>query len=431
MYICTHYTRATSLRVFAFLYSVHFFFTKCIIFLLQDIKKFFREFHALFEDHPDILRHLNKARNFVIGFPEKGSKLADLKEIKTCIANIVNLRGYSDQIQPVWALFEHIMQEEKSWRIIPKKTLSDYNDGLSKEHRMNDENLTEMLRFLHRVGNLLYFDEDILRETIILDVQWFVNAFKSIIEYHENIACADHNSSRFKITGEITDQELTTIWKSKEEGQLYISHKKEVLQYMEHFGLVAICDAQKGTLPFYYFPSMNKKKFENQSKHFIKSSILCFQFNEDGQLPFNIFYRLIVECLKIPEWSISQENKKNCLYENVACFSYLHYIVVVCLCKFQIQLQVWNPEKNGHIDQELLGNIQRPVEEILSERKYLYKIGYKCKNGKLNAEEDNSFIAQTKFPVSKLNCPNCALENKHLVDDQICWVCMIFYFFPI
>lgn len=407
--------------------------SQCIIFILQDSEKFFGEFYALFEHHPYIQRHLHKARKFAIGLPVKGSKLADLKEIKTFIAKIVSFRGHSNQIQPVWALFEHIMQEQKRWRIIRRKTVSDYNDELSKEYRLNDEDITEMLLFFHRVGNLLYFDEDLLKETIIVDVQWFVDAFKSIIEYREDIAITDQNSSRFKTTGELTDQELTAIWTSEEKGQTYLSHKKEVLLYMEHFGLVAICDAQNEKLPLYYFPSMNKRRFKNQSNHFTKSSILCFQFNKDGQLPFNIFYRLVVQCLKIPEWSISQENDQNCLYENVACFSYLHFLVVVCLSKFQIQLQVWNPERNGHIDRELLGNIQRSVEEKLIGRKYSYKIGYKCKNGMLNTEEDTSFIAQEKFPVSKLNCPNCALENKHHVDNQICWVCICnflwFFFF--
>lgn len=397
---------------------------------MQDGVKFFKEFKALFKDHPDILRHLNVERNFAIRFPKKGSKLADLEDIKTCIAKIVNLQGYSDQIKPVWALFEHIMQKEKKRRIIERKILSDFNDELGEEYRLNDENITEMLLFLHRVGNLLYFDEGILKETLILDVQWFVNAFRSIIEYHENIACADHNSSRFKTTGEITDQELTTIWESKKEGQSYISHKKEILRYMEHFGLVATCNAQNGLLPFYYFPSMNNKKFTNPSNDFIKSSILCFQFNTDRQLPFNIFYRLVVKCLKNPEWAILQEeNEQKCLYENVACFSYQHYIVVVCLCKFQIQLQVWNAERNGNIDKELLGNIQRSVEETFSGREYLYKIGYKCMNGKLNAEEDDSFIAQKRFPVSRLNCPNCTLGNKHFVDNEICWVCLFNIFF--
>lgn len=395
--------------------------------ILQDIKTFFNELYALFDHHHDIKRHLHKARQFAIGFPKKGSKLADVNEIKTCIAEIVKLRGYSNQIQPVWAIFEHIMQEEKRQRIFPRKTLSDYNDKLSKEYRLNDESITKMLLFMHRVGNILFFDEGILRETIILDVQWFVNAFKSIIKYREDIATTDQNSSLFKITGELTDEELTAIWKCNKEGHEYISHKKEILLYMEHLGLVAMCDAQNGKLPIYYFPSMNTRMFEKKSNHFTQSSILCFQFNKNGQLPFNIFYRLVVNCLRIPGWSILQERDKNCWYENVACFSYRHCIVVVCLCKFQIQLQVWNPEINGLIEPELLGDIQLSVEKKLSKEKYLtYKIGYKCYKGTLNAEEDKSFIAQTQFPVPKFHCPSCVLENKHHVDNKICWVYMSF-----
>lgn len=406
-----------------YLHLRHLFYSQYLLFLLQDSDNFFKEFYAQFEHHPDIQRHLHKERKFAIKFPEKGSKLADLKEIKACIASIVSYRGYSDQIQPAWALFEQIMQEEKRRRIIPRKILSDYNDELSKEFRLNDDNITEMLLFLHRVGNLLYFDEGILKETIILDVQWFVDAFKSIIAYHENIAINDRQSSRFKTTGELSDYELTAIWKSYEGGKTYISHKNEILSYMEHFGLLAICDEKNEKLSAYYFPSMNKRRFKNPEKHFTKSSILCFQFNENKQLPFNIFYSLVVKCLKIPEWSILKEKEQNCWYENVACFSYRHCIVVVCLCKFQIQLQVWIPGRNEQIKPELLGDIQQSVEEKLSERNC--KIGYKCENGMLNDEEDSSFIAQEKFPVSNFNCPNCPLENKHHVDNQICWVCIL------
>lgn len=389
----------------------------------QDSERIFKEFFALFKNHPYIQRHLNMARTFAIGFPRKGSKLADIAEIKTCVADIVRVRGYSYQIQRNWALFEYLMHKMKRQRIVSRTTVSEINDMFSKEHRLNDEDITEMLLFLHRVGSLLYFDEDILKKTIILDVQWFVDAFKSIIEYREDRTNDDQNSSRFKITGELTDQELTAIWKSNDKGHTYIFHKLDVLSYMEHFGLVAICNAQHGELPLYYFPSMNTRRFKNESNNFTKSSILCFQFNEDGQLPFNMFYLLVVKCLKIPKWSILQEYEQNCWYENVACFSYGHCIVVVCLCKFQIQLQVWNPEINGLIEPELLGDIQLSVEKKLSKEKYLtYKIGYKCYKGTLNAEEDKSFIAQTQFPVSKLNCPSCALENKHHVDNKICWV---------
>lgn len=397
---------------------------------MQDSEHFFKEFYALFENHHYIQRHLHKAQNFAIRFPKKGSKLADLKEIKTCVANIVRYRHNSDQIQPVWAFFEHIMQEEKRQRIICRKTVSDYNNELSSEYRLNDESITEMLLFMHRVGNILYSDEDILKETIILDVQWFVEAITSILEYLRDKADIDPDSYHFKTTGELTDQKLTAIWEIDERGQTYLFKKKEVILYMEHVGLLAICDAQDGKPPLYYFPSMNKRRFKKLSNLLKKSSsILCFQFNELKQLPLNIFNQLVAKCRKIPGWSFFKEREQNCCYENVACFCYRHIVVVLCLCKFQIQVQIWSQDEHGIKEPDICREIQRSVQEKLSEKMYRYKIGYKCRNGVINDEEDNSFIAQTEFPVAKLCCPNCTLEKKHYIDNEICWVYFIFYLF--
>lgn len=403
--------------------------THCIILILQDSEHFFKEFYALFKNHPHIQRHLLTARNFAIGIPKKGSKLADLKDIKTWIADIVRYWHNSDQIKPVWAFFEHIMQEEKR-QIICRKTVSDYNNELSREYQLNDEDITEMLLFMHRVGNILYSDEDILKETIILDVQWFVEAITSILEYRVGIADTDVYRCRFKTTGELTDQELTAIWKMDERGQTYLFKKKEVLLYMEHFELLATCDAQDGNLPLYYFPCMNKRRFKELSNLLQNSSsILCFQSNELKQLPLKIFYHLVANCLKIPGWSFLKENGQNCCYENVACFRYRHIVVVLCLCKFQIQVQIWSQNEHGIKEPDILRDIQRTVQEKLSEKMYPYTIGYKCRNGVINDEEDNSFIAQTEFPVANLLCANCGLKKIHLMNNDICWVYFIFYLF--
>lgn len=382
----------------------------------------------MFGHNPNIQRHLREDRWFAIGFPNEESKLADLKEIKTCIADIVKYWKFSYEIQPVWGIFEHVMQDEKEQKIISRKTVLDYNKELSQDFRLDDDSITKMLLFFHRVGNLLYFDEDTLRETIILDVQWFVDAFKCIIRKHENKATTDCETLRFQRTGEITDKELTKIWEESNEGQTFIGHKKDILLYMEKLGLLAICDTLKGQLPSYYVPSMNTRKFKNREDHITKSSILCFNFKEHGQLPFNNFYCLVVKCLKLNGWSVLREKGGNCWYENVACFAYKNCIVVVCLCKFQIQLQVWILNENEDINPELLSDIQRSVEKTISERQDSYVIGYKCKNGMLNAEEDTFFIPQTKFLVRELSCPNCELDKKHIVDNKICWVSIISYF---
>lgn len=48
--------------------------------------------------------------------------------------------------------------------------LLDYNNELSKDFWLNDDSIMKMLIFFYRVGNLLYFDEGMLREIIIFDV---------------------------------------------------------------------------------------------------------------------------------------------------------------------------------------------------------------------------------------------------------------------
>lgn len=406
-----------------------FFLSELLFFLLQDCQLVFKKFNDSFEHNLNIQRHLRKDRCFAIGFPNEESKLEDLKEIKSCIADIVKYWRFSHEIHPVFGIFEHIMEEEKGQKIISRKLLSAYNKELSQHFQLDDNSITKMLLFFHRVGNLLYFDESILRETIILDVQWFVDAFKCIIRKHKNKATTDCETLRFQTTGEITDKDLTKIWEKSNEGQTFIAHKKDILLYMEKIGLLAICDTLKGQLISYYVPSMNSRKFKNRENHITKSSVLCFHFKEHGKLPFNNFYCLVVKCLKLDGWSVLREEEENCWYENVACFAYKNCIVVVCLCKFQIQLQVWILDENAYISPELLSDIQGSVEKTLSERQDSYVIGYKCKNGTINAEEDIFFIPQSVFPVTKLSCPNCTLEKKHLVDNKICWVSMISYFY--
>lgn len=400
-------------------------FLKLFLKQLQDCRRFFREFFAFIDNHPDLRRHLHEDRKFAIGYSEKGSKLIDLVDIKACIANIVQSPAFFDKIQPVWAIFEHILQAEKKLKVVQRKWLSLYKTKLS----MTDDNITEMLLFFHKCGKLLYFDKGALKETIILDVQWFLDGFKCIIAYHVNIAHNDCKRLRFKNTGEMDDEELVAIWKTNKEGETYISHKEDILSYMEQLGLLARCYVNKQLL-MYYIPSMNRRRFKNPEKQFEKSSILCFQFDKNRQLPFYIFYTLVVKCLNIPEWSILQEDEHTCLYENVACFSFRHCIVVVCLCKFQIQVQVWIPEKGKTIDSALLVEIQRSVEEKINEHNhYIFEIGYKCQLGVLNTENDNSFVALKEFPFSKLTCQKCALKDKHYVDSNVCWVGIYFIFY--
>lgn len=52
---------------------------------------------------------------------------------------------------------------------------------------MNEIEIFEMLLFFYRVGMLLYFEENNLKEIIIFDIQWFFDVFKFIIVYYVDI----------------------------------------------------------------------------------------------------------------------------------------------------------------------------------------------------------------------------------------------------
>lgn len=70
---------------------------------------------------------------------------------------------------------------------------------------MNDSEIIEMLFFLYRVGNLLYFDECSLKEIIIFDIQWLVDVFKCIVIYKVKIVIFDIQWLYFQNIGEIED----------------------------------------------------------------------------------------------------------------------------------------------------------------------------------------------------------------------------------
>lgn len=325
-------------------------------------------------------------------------------------------------IRPEWAIFEEILIRHKKKRIISKKTLSNYRDKLNAfGFRINDEEISKMLVYFHRVGTVLYLDEE---DDVILDIQWFLDAFKCIISYSMDIEGCYKKREHFIYNGELDDEELNRIWKLVPEKGLYLNHKHTILAYMEHFGLLAACRSHEHSVlksVWYYVPRMNNKIFDKHGEGFSKSSILCFKFDDEGSLPINVFYNIVLRCSNLPGWSILRERGKLCMYDNAACFLLQENIVVLCICNFEIQVQVWGLLERK--DNTVLEGIKKSVEKIFKEHtKYSYKIGYKCQNAVINAMEYICFIEESEFPISFALCRTCDIDKKHLVSNDICWV---------
>lgn len=384
---------------------------------------------------------MHTKRRFAIKFPSKGLKLQKLTGIKNCIARLVEKSlstQWKEKFRPACAILEYILLKQKHLKIISRETLSEKNKTLDIEFRLSENEITEMLIFLNRVGSLLYIDSAELRNTVILDVHWFVGAFKCVIADSIEIeAITNKESTIFLETGELTDHDLDTIWsKHDNKKENYLDHKDKILSYMEHMGLLAICNNENPVIDqgnisktavhgdWYYFPSMNKRKLGNdlkKLKEYKSSSILCLQFSEKGQLPMLVFYKLVSKCIGMSGWSILKEGDKKSIFENVACFLLENHIVVICICQFQIQVQVCLPKDK--ILPDILHEVQTTiVQEIKKFKKYEFKMGYKCERSVLCSEKDNSFIAVEDFPIKQLLCTMCKVGEKHFVSNRICWV---------
>lgn len=378
--------------------------------------------------YPELYRHMHKDRRYAIGFPIKGVKMAELKDLKKCIAQIVINGMHSEEsIRPVWAIFEqYLLRVKVHKKIIFRAELLKFNERVLKENRIHDDDITKLLKFLNKAGTVLFFEEERLKDTVILDFQWFVNAFKCIINYKVDLVeTTDIKRQDFKWTGELEDEELNAIWKKcPNEGKDYFSNKDQIIAYMEHLGLLAKCHAKRpncNKTPWYLVPSMNKRKFEEEivEEWCFKSSILCFQFKEE-QLPMHVFYGVVFQCFKIPKWSILTKKNQLCVYENMACFLVQNSIVVLCVCKSQIQVQICDLEKEGNTLSSRT-EIQNEVSKIIQTfEKYPSSVGYKCQNGVFNNENDTSFLSKESFSTSHIICRTC--KSFHEVDKKVCWV---------
>ena len=234
---------------------------------------------------------MNSSRCFAIRLPVKGEKLEELSDLKRHIFDLVTEQLYwKRKVKPASAILEHILQENRKRRIIFWKDVLKLNNNLDPGYKLVDSEIITLLKHLHQAGTLLYFEEPALKDKIILDVQWLVNAFKSILAYYVGFEKGhDIKRQHFYETGELYDEELDAIWKREEDqGKKYVTHKNVLTSFMEKLGLLAVCDSED--LLWYYFPSMNSRKFDNTKfKNYKKSSILSFQFDKKNNVPYLYF----------------------------------------------------------------------------------------------------------------------------------------------
>ncbi|XP_062610970.1 probable serine/threonine-protein kinase pats1 [Saccostrea cucullata] len=200
----------------------------------QEVEEFFFDIWKTLETEDKSLQgHLDKRRKFAVGFHDSQS----IEKIKESIVKVVqNLGHWGEKLPYSWAMFEKFFQEKKKLKIICKEKLMAFNQALPQNIKLERvEDINTMLQFFHDIREILHFNQKLLGGIIIIDVQWFADAFKNVItdKKHAEEDLYQHASEwcKFSENGELGDTLLSAIWEMNNNG--YMEHKEKIMLYME------------------------------------------------------------------------------------------------------------------------------------------------------------------------------------------------------
>ncbi|XP_062603113.1 uncharacterized protein LOC134264868 [Saccostrea cucullata] len=364
--------------------------------------------------------------------------------IEEVIVQVVKLRKWSEKIPSEWILTD-TFQKERHRRVMNINDIKNLFKHYGDERQVLDL-ANDMLRYYHDAGKVLHFDEKNLTYSVIIDVQWFVNTFKSIMTDMHHVKGIDarrQDWEEFYKTGNLKDSLLNDIWRIKDERLLktktkssseeikfgddpsfIMYHKEELLLYMQRLGLIS----SEGET--HYVPSMNKKDFGETQKEIIKrsstkTSVLVFLFDF---LPYFFFYRLVVALMQIEDWKVLRSYNISCLYKNAAMFTHSDHDIALAVTPSTIQLQIFQSISQMTMCSKVTFSIRKTVEEILGNvtksfhKSLAYEVGFMCdedKNQILGEEVTNNFIQEgTLDRGNQIRCPQHQVEGFHTINPD-------------
>ncbi|XP_062609451.1 uncharacterized protein LOC134271233 [Saccostrea cucullata] len=395
----------------------------------EALEKFLSEEHLL-------KGYVSPERFFEIECPPQKKLNKDQAEIienvRKCIVNTArSLENWGEKIPLKWTVFELFLRKNKEKRILSRQEIQNIYEFQS----LRDNEKEDMLRYFKEIGLIIYFAEQNLKENVIVDVQWFSDAFTNIITDPTHARVSFQRRKEWKIfmnTGRITDSTLVNLWNEKM--PLYVDHKGIIIPYMEKLGILAIMHRQEGdeeksdlklatskTEPEYYIPSINKTDFLPElgaiNGNVNKTPVLVFSFKT--YIPHFFFFRLVALC-----FSLWEPLRDDLLCKNVAFFKDKggDRNIAIAVNKTSIQLQVFTPDKAIQLTNDKTKQIRSKIERMMNKitstfhHRVLYEAGYPCKEINITEEDEDCFLSEktvAELTTNKRICPPHVPQTKH------------------
>ncbi|XP_061192122.1 uncharacterized protein LOC133200321 [Saccostrea echinata] len=399
---------------------------------MDSVQSFYNKLEKCLPEEHTLKGHISRKRYYEIECPQQRlneHQAEKIENVRKCIVRTArSLPHWGEKLPSIWTVFEQLVRKnkEKKMEILSRKEL------LSKKEfkTLHEFKVDDMLRYFKEIGLIIYFAEEGLKENIIIDVQWFVDAFKNIITdpTHAEPFCERVKEWEiFMKTGRISDLTLVKIWG---ENSSYVTQKDIIVPYMEKLGILAIvrtqetADKEIGTIkmrPVYYIPSINKTDFTKEcraiTENVNKTPVLAFSFKT--YIPHFFFFRLVALC-----FSVWEPLSDDLLCKNVAFYKDKggDRNIAIAVNKTSIQLQVFTPDKAIQLTsdktKENRSNIEKMIKDITTtfHHQVLYEVGYPCKDINITEEDEHFFLSErtvAELTTNRRICPNYVPPTKH------------------
>ncbi|CAH1787638.1 unnamed protein product [Owenia fusiformis] len=234
----------------------------------------------------------------------------ELNKLKETIVQLAEGQRFWGQEVPIkWLLLEKNLRglKTKSQDREPVHFLK-FEDvkAIGFKERMDEASVVACLQFYHSVGDMIFFNEIDLRNLVILDPQWLIDVFKSIItvpEFHRDSRGRNIFGSivweKLDKDGVLQEEFIETVWK-----KLYADisiHSDVMIELMQRFDLICPfennqeCNQGKR---LFFVPCLLPKP---EPGDFIRDKPLVggTLFYKFTFLPKGLFHRLVAKiCLK-------------------------------------------------------------------------------------------------------------------------------------
>ncbi|KAK3595401.1 hypothetical protein CHS0354_008835 [Potamilus streckersoni] len=256
-----------------------------------------------------------------------------LEDLKKKIVQLASQQPYwGEEVPARWLPLEQVLMKLKASgiKVIPYSLVECLNKAGAVQIETREE-LDLFLRFLHEMGTILFFNTDVLKEKIVLDPQWLIDALKSLITAEMFIlkkpAIID-KWCEFKKKGKLTQELIDAIWTKDKNPDLH-DNKEHILLLMEQLNIVAKTrsfsdDGEEVKIENYFLvPCMLRQTMPKEvicpepNPQMESTSVLCYVFKEKF-LPPPIFHRILAACLAC--WPIAKRNSENMIFSGCSVF---------------------------------------------------------------------------------------------------------------